>query len=159
MEDVAHDIRFLIIDSELLLMEAEAIRGIAVHIFASFHPFDDGEPLILRDRLGFFLRNCRERVEEHLVAQGEGEDTLFSNWTPIPRSLSFRTYSNASFTFRANLDTDLVMIRSICLCSHISIMRWNSTRFSAFMPPGPFVCEDIDQFPRIIAFDQLSVGF
>ena len=58
--------------------------------------------------------------------------------TDVPDAPSgFRTYSRASFTFRANRETDFVMIRSICLCSHILIIRWNSTLFSAFIPLSP----------------------
>ena len=47
----------------------------------------------------------------------------FSKTTPIPSSLSFRTYSSVSLTLRANRETDFVTTRSICFSSHMVIIR------------------------------------
>ena len=61
----------------------------------------------------------------------------FSNITPIPKSLSCLTYSRQSTVFRANLDIDLVITRSIFCFLHIRIIFRNSGRFLAWVPLIP----------------------
>ena len=47
LEDVAYYIGFPVKGFELLVLQSEPIWGVAVNIFASFHPLYDGEPLVL----------------------------------------------------------------------------------------------------------------
>ena len=46
-EDVAYYIGFPVKGFELFVLQSEPIWGVAVNIFASFHPLYDGEPLVL----------------------------------------------------------------------------------------------------------------
>ena len=47
LEDVAYYIGFPVKGFELFVLQSEPIWGVAVNIFASFHPLYDGEPLVL----------------------------------------------------------------------------------------------------------------
>ena len=57
--------------------------------------------------------------------------------TPIPLAFSIRTVSRQSTVFRANRDTDFVMIQSIFPARQSLIMRLNPGRLSALVPEMP----------------------
>ena len=77
LEDHTHDLCFGFIDLKLFIDKSVSVGGVAVHILAKFHSLYDGQSLILRYRLGFFLGDCCEGVEEHLIRKGKGIDALF----------------------------------------------------------------------------------
>lgn len=77
MEDPSHGIGLGRILHKLLVFKSESVWCVTVYIDAKFHSFDNGEALILRNRFGFFLSDCGEGVEQHLIAEGLSIDTFF----------------------------------------------------------------------------------
>lgn len=96
----------------MLVFKSESVWCVTVYIDAEFHSFDDRQALILRNRFGFLLSDCGEGIEQHLIAEGLSIDAFFLKDYADAENFSFLTYSKASFTFRANRDTDFVIMRS-----------------------------------------------
>ena len=76
MEDPTDDLGFGFVYFEFFVYKPESVGSIAVHVFAKLHSLYDGEPLVLRYGLRFFLCDCCESIKKHFIAEGKSVDSF-----------------------------------------------------------------------------------
>ena len=156
-EHHADDGRLRFIDHQRLIHQPEAVRSVAVHIFPRLHPLHDGKPLVLGNCLRLLLCDGREGIEQHLISEGQGVDSLFLKLHPHAEQFQlpdiFQRLLGVSGETGDGFGDDQV---DLVLFAHLD----HSLEFGAVLcvhAREPFVSEYLHQLPLFFSLNEAGI--